>query len=446
MKNEFAKKDKYILFFAFIFILVPAFQNTGINAAIMLCGLSVLFLFIQVVIKREVAIFKTSFSSLDWFMTALAGIGLIDAGLFILGTHSDSMRGFWVLAISAMYFSMRSEWELTKECMQVIFFAGVILIILSLLHFLMNTDIILKIGMRDIGLIEEAALFIGLIGVYNFSLETNKIMNRLYAIGIVGCMVCLSLCGNDIALLLFVLGICLLIVNAERERVQLRKLLFCFFLSLFIPCNIVLLVNYTSFIHVEVSVWSLQASVVGELLLSIIAVFVCDYWDKIEEKQEDAMKNMQVFFKMVFRYIGFFGLLLLVIGVAEIRIGVENILKLFHDSGWTPEGVFISTFLEISARMGENIVTACNENALWLVYDAYGMIGVLFFVVLFVIFANRLWEVSKCTRKKDVLTWMLSVGILVGYVLLPMRPIMIPIDTFILMKTVHGNAVKKNER
>lgn len=445
MKGEFYKKDKYILIFAFSFILAPAFQNVGINIPVLICSLSALLVAVQLFVKKELSIFQAPFSHIDWIMFILAGIGLIDGILSVVGIRSSAMYGFGLLSIPLMYFAARTEWELVLECMNTIFIGGIVLIVLSLLYFVMNTDIILGIGMEDIGLIEEVAVFIGLIGVYIYSIETKKVMETIYCIGTVGCMICLALCGNDVALILFILGICLLIVNADREAVVVKKLLMCLFLSLFISCNAVLLVNYTSLIKVEVSVWSLQASVVAELILALVAIPVVNYWDKIEENQDGAIKNMQNFFKTLFRYLAGIGLSFVVLGLADITMGVENILRLFHDGGWNPDGIMTSALLEFSARMGKNITAAYNENMFRVVFEAYGIIGVLLSVPILGLISYKVWKAGKRTVKKDILIWILSAVIVVECVIMPVRPIMLPIYALILFKLIHGSVKREVE-
>lgn len=443
MQNEFSKKDKYILIFAFIFILIPAFQAFAMSVPILICGLAVVFLFIQIFIKKDGQIFKPPFAWIDWIMFALAGIGLVDGMLAIIGIRSDAMVGFALLTIPVMFFATRSDWEITKECLSVIFFGGVVLIVLAMVYFVMGTDILFGIGMTDVGLIEVVAILTGIIGAYLFSMAGMKRMAVLYGIGTFGAMVCLALCGNDIALLILVAGICLLIVNADREVEVIKRLLLCQFLALFIPCNVVLLVEYTSFVHAEVSTWSLQASVVGELVLCLLAVFVCKYWDEIEEKPEEAIKNTQMFFKSAFRYVIGFGVFLLFLGWVELRAGVENILRLFHDSEWKGDGIFSATMIEMASRVGENVMQAYEENALRLVYNAYGIVGVLILVTLLAFLGYLWWQYRRFTLRKDVIIWMLSAMVMLICILLPMRSVMIPIYTFFVWKMIHGGEGKR---
>ena len=443
MQSEFSKKDKYILIFAFIFILIPAFQAFAMSVPILICGLAVVFLFIQIFIKKDGQIFKPPFVWTDWIMFALAGIGLVDGMLAIVGIRSDAMVGFALLTIPVMFFATRSDWEITKECLSVIFFGGVLLVALAMVYYIMGTDILFGIGMTDVGLIAIAAILTGIIGAYLFSMAGMKRMTVLYGIGTFGAMVCLALCGNDIALLILVAGICLLIVNADREVEVIKRLLLCQFLALFIPCNVVLLIQYTSFIHAEVSTWSLQASVVGELVLCLLAVFVCKYWDESEEMPEEAIKNIQMFFKSAFRYVIGFGVFLLLLGWVELRAGVENILRLFHDSEWKADGMFSVTIIETASRAGKSIMQAYEENGLRMVLDAYGMVGVLALVVLLAFWGYKWWQLRRFTLKKDVIIWMLSAIVILCCILLPMRSVMIPIYTFFVWKMVHDGEGKK---
>ena len=443
MQSEFSKKDKYILIFAFIFILIPAFQAFAMSVPILICGLAVVFLFIQIFIKKDGQIFKPPFVWTDWIMFALAGIGLVDGMLAIVGIRSDAMVGFALLTIPVMFFATRSDWEITKECLSVIFFGGVLLVALAMVYYIMGTDILFGIGMTDVGLIAIAAILTGIIGAYLFSMAGMKRMTVLYGIGTFGAMVCLALCGNDIALLILVAGICLLIVNADRDVEVIKRLLLCQFLTLFIPCNVVLLVEYTSFVHAEVSTRSLQASVVGELVLCLLAVFVCEYWDEIEEIPEEAIKNIQLFFKNAFRYVMGFGVFLLLLGWVELRAGVENILRLFHDSEWKADGIFSATIIETASRAGKSIMQAYEENTLRLVFDAYGMVGVLALVFLLAFLGYKWWQLRRFTLKKDVIIWMLSAIVILCGILLPMRSVMIPVYTFFVWKMVHDSEGKR---
>ena len=443
MQSEFSKKDKYILIFAFIFILIPAFQAFAMSVPILICGLGVVFLAVQMFIKKDGQIFKPPFVWMDWIMFALAGVGLVDGMLAIIGIRSDAMVGFAVLTIPVMFFATRSEWEITKESLSVIFFGGAVLIALAVVYFIMGTDILFGIGMTDVGLIEAASILTGLIGAYLFSMARMKRVTVLYGIGTFGAMVCLALCGNDIALLILAAGICLLIVNADRDVEVIKRLLLCQFLALFIPCNVVLLVQYTSFIHAEVATWSLQASVVGELVLCLLAVFVCKYWDEIEEKPEESIKNIQMFFKSAFRYLIGFGVFLLLLGWVDIRAGVENILRLFHDSEWKADGMFSATIIEIALRAGKSIRQAYEENALRLSFDAYGIVGTLMLVALIVFLGYKWWQLRRFTLKKDVIIWMLSAIVILSCILLPMRAVMIPVYTFFVWKMVHDGEGKR---
>lgn len=434
MQSEFPKKNKYILIFAFIFMLIPAFQSLAMNVPILICGLAVVFLAVQMFIGKDGEIFAPPFTWLDRAMFAFAGIGLLDGILAIIGLRSDDMTGFILLTIPVMFFATRSEWEITKECLSVIFFGGVVLIALSLVYFIMDTEILFGIGMTEVELIEAAAILTGVIGAYLFSVAEMKQMTALYGIGTVAAIACLSLCGNDIALLILAAGICLLIVNADREVMVIKRLLSCQFLALFVPCNVVLLVQYTTFIHAEVSTWSLQASVAGELVLCLLAVFVCKYLDGMEEKPKEAIMNIQMFFKSAFRYVMGFGVFLMLLGWVELRAGVENILRLFHDSEWKADGIFTATIIEMASRAGKSIRQAYEENALHMMLEGYGMVGVLVLVLLLMLVGYKWWQLRRVTLKKDVVIWMLSAIVILCSILLPMRLGMIPVYTFFVWK------------
>ena len=86
---------------------------------------------------------------------------------------------------------------------------------------------------------------------------------------------------------------------------------------------------------------------------------------------------------------------------------------------------------------------AYEENALRLVFNTYGMVGVLALVLVLMFVGYKWWQLRKFTLKKDVMIWMLSAIVILCCILLPMRSVMIPVYAFFVWKMVHDSEGKR---
>lgn len=89
--------------------------------------------------------------------------------------------------------------------------------------------------------------------------------------------------GAQFLMLAIIVGVSACIMPVAE---QMKRVLQFFFGAAFLLCNMSLLFGYTDWLQVKNVTYSLETSIVGELALSALALYVLHEWDKIPENMD----------------------------------------------------------------------------------------------------------------------------------------------------------------
>lgn len=181
----------------------------------------------------------------------------------------------------------------------------------------------------------------------------DKIMQIVYVVSVV--LATLTMAVNAAWGTAFVAFVMLLIYSVANI---MKKLLQMFFGIAFLFCNMSLLINYTEIIRVDGLTYHLESSVVGKLVLCLLALYVFKQWDKIQEGVELTKVRLRRLQKACFyllKYGGFVLIILAVLSRINDKLGDSNIVQLFAGDKWEQlsTDVFAVTFyhfLKMSIR------------------------------------------------------------------------------------------------
>lgn len=222
----------------------------------------------------------------------------------------------------------------------------------------------------------------------------------------------------------------------------MRKLLQMIFGIAFLFCNMSLLVNYTEIIQVDGLTYHLESSVVGELILCLLALYVFKQWDKIPEGTELTKVRLSRLQRACFyllKYGGFVLIILAVLSRVNDRLGDSNIVQLFAGDKWEQlsTDVFAVTFLSLLENINQALIQAWHGNILAVMHQMYGVVGEIVITAVLAVACYKLDLTIRDRRIKDsLLTW-LAIGVLAAVICLPIMVEALPVYMMILLLALY---------
>lgn len=426
-------------------LLLPSaskLMNTGIffllfPVAILLLGLVEKRNLIKNFQRRGLLIYATVF--------LLSAIGLI---LKLSGILKDQQYEYGeflvVISMVLLCFALKDQVVWERWYLDIMLYAGGLILVLYFVNAAIAHDMIplWEKGTADIWYINMVAFLVMLIAVGQYMYCEDKLMQIIYIVSVV--LAALTMVVNaawGTAFLVFVMLLVYLVAIMPVAAV-IRKLLQMFFGIAFLFCNMSLLVNYTEIIQVDGLTYHLESSVVGELVLCLLALYVFRQWDKIPEGVELTRVRLSRLQKACYYLLRIGGIVLLFLAAlsrVNDKLGDSNIVQLFAEDKWEQisTDVFVVTFLSLLENINQALLQAWHGNIIAVAHQMYGIIGVLLVIAVLALACYKLYLIIRDRRIADSLLVWLAIGVLLAVICLPIKVEALPVYMMILLLALY---------
>ena len=426
-------------------LLLPSaskLMNTGIffllfPVAILLLGVVEKRDLIKNFQRRDLLIYVTVF--------LLSVIGLI---LKLSGVLQDQQYEYGeflvVISMVLLCFALKNQVVWERWFFVIMLYAGGLILVLYFVNTAIAHDMIplWGSGTSDIYYINMVAFLVMLVAAGQYIYCKDKIMQVIYIVSVI--LATLTMAVNAAWGTAFLTFVMLMVYSVAIVPVAaiMRKLLQMIFGIAFLFCNMSLLVNYTEIIQVDGLTYHLESSVVGELILCLLALYVFKQWDKIPEGTELTKVRLSRLQRACFyllKYGGFVLIILAVLSQVNDKLGDSNIVQLFAGDKWEQlsTDVFAVTFLSLLENINQALIQAWHGNILAVMHQMYGVVGVIIITDVLAVACYKLYLTIRDRRIKDsLLTW-LAIGVLAAVICLPIKVEALPVYMMILLLALY---------
>ena len=426
-------------------LLLPSaskLMNTGIffvlfPVTILLLGLVEKRNLIKNFQRRGLLIYATVF--------LLSAIGLILKLSGVLKNQQYEYGEFLVvISMVLLCFALKNQVVWERWYFDIMLYAGGLILVLYFVNAAIAHDMIplWGKGTADIWYINMVAFLVMLIAVGQYMYCEDKLMQIIYIVSVV--LAALTMAVNaawGTAFLVFVMLLVYLVAIMPVAAV-IRKLLQMFFGIAFLFCNMSLLVNYTEIIQVDGLTYHLESSVVGELVLCLLALYVFKQWDRIPKGVELTKVRLSRLQRSCF-YLLKAGCLVLCIlaalGRVNDKLSESNTAQLFAGDKWEQisTDVFAVTFLSLLENINQALLQAWHGNIIAVAHQMYGIIGVLLVIAVLALACYKLYLIIRDRRIADSLLVWLAIGVLLAVICLPIKVEALPVYMMILLLALY---------
>ena len=387
--------------------------------------------------RRDLLIYVTVF--------LLSVIGLI---LKLSGVLQDQQYEYGeflvVISMVLLCFALKNQVVWERWYFDIMLYAGGLILVLYFVNTAIAHDMIplWGSGTSDIYYINMVAFLVMLVAAGQYIYCKDKIMQVIYIVSVI--LATLTMAVNAAWGTAFLTFVMLMVYSVAIVPVAaiMRKLLQMIFGIAFLFCNMSLLVNYTEIIQVDGLTYHLESSVVGELILCLLALYVFKQWDKIPEGTELTkvrLSRLQSACFYLLKYGGFVLIILAVLSQVNDKLGDSNIVQLFAGDKWEQlsTDVFAVTFLSLLENINQALIQAWHGNILAVMHQMYGVVGVIIITDVLAVACYKLYLTIRDRRIKDsLLTW-LAIGVLAAVICLPIKVEALPVYMMILLLALY---------
>lgn len=435
----------YIPSFIVAMLLLPSASRI-MNIGILFLLFPVAVLLLGIVEKRNLI---KNFQGRDLLIYAifflLSVIGLI---LKLSGVLQDQQYGYGeflvIVSMILMCFALKDQVRWERWYLDILLYAGGLILVLYFVNAAIAHGMIplWENGTMDIWYINMVAFLVMLIAVGQYMYCEDKLMQIIYIVSVV--LAALTMVVNAAWGTAFLVFVMLLVYSVAIVPVAavIRKLLQMFFGIAFLFCNMSLLVNYTEIIQVDGLTYHLESSVVGELVLCLLALYVFRQWDKIPEGVELTRVRLSRLQKACYYLLRIGGIVLLFLAAlsrVNDKLGDSNIVQLFAGDKWEQisTDVFAVTFLSLLENINQALLQAWHGNIIAVAHQMYGIIGVLLVIAVLALACYKLYLIIRDRRIADSLLVWLTIGVLVAVICLPIKVEALPVYMMILLLALY---------
>ena len=274
------------------------------------------------------------------------------------------------------------------------------------------------------------AVFVASVALVFYEHATNQMLSISYIVMIVISVVAVAVFGNG-AVFTFMLFIPLFVavfVNPLAER--MKKLLIIFFVEAFLFANMSLLFNYTELIHTQGVTYSLESSVVGELVLALFALTVMKEWDKLPPDEDISRVRLCTLRRKCRKVLIACGLFIgfeLILGWDMGAMGNDVTVMFCKADGTVAEaGIFTNVVLKLFYGINKGFLAALHGNVIGLFAEKFGFAGVIIIGSVLIYLCYILYRHLKYSDiDRDALD-LVAVVALLQFMVLPVCMEMVP--------------------
>lgn len=426
-------------------LLLPSASKL-MNTGIFFLLFPVAILLLGVVEKRDLI---KNFQRRDLLIYAifflLSVIGLV---LRLSAVLQDQQYGYEeflvVISMILMCVALKDQVSWERWYLDILLYAGGFILVLYFVNAAIAHDMIplWESGTSDIYYINMVAFLVMLTAVGQYIYCKDKTMQVIYIVSVI--LATLTLAVNAAWGTAFLTFVMLMVYSVAIVPVAaiMRKLLQMIFGIAFLFCNMSLLVNYTEIIQVDGLTYHLESSVVGELILCLLALYVFKQWDRIPagvELTKVRLSRLQKACFYLLKYGGFVLIILAVLSRVNDKLGDSNIVQLFAGDKWEQlsTDVFAVTFLSLLENINQALMQAWHGNIIAVAHQMYGIIGVLLVIAVLALACYKLYLIIRDRRIADSLLVWLAIGVLLAVICLPIKVEALPVYMMILLLALY---------
>ncbi len=445
------------LSFLIIFMLIP-FTEDLIHPWILAAIVSAAGLVTGLAVGGRKTVFARMRYHQEYVMLVAAALSFGMAAFCVSEAPAGEYKGevFIYLGITALlYYVMRGQETVRLAYFDTVFVVGSMLLLFYFVSYAIAPGMLLvpECVLYNKSLTGGMAVVNGMIAVWGFCRAKECAKQVMYcAGGIVSLLVVACNREPGITLILFA-GIYAFILVVPPGEEYLKRCLSVFCGAVLILCNLSLLVNYTDFIKAEGLHYSLEGSVVGELLFSFFALYVMSIWDRLKEQgslNKNGLAGLQGRLRRLVRLMGRVLIIFMIFGGIHLWVGLDNFMFLFWGEKWDAmqKGVVAAALVEWVVRMSEMLSGFWNGNVLALCYSAGGAAGLLLGGTVLGWIFRRIWTTVR--GQKNIRLVFVVCGVILALMLFaPVALQMLPfyaVWIYILICGLQPAAVKKKTK
>lgn len=315
----------------------------------------------------------------NFFMPAL----VLGALLLPLASGIMDVRMLFLLFFAAAFIARRflGHQEFTTECINVVFYAASLVLTCYFVDTAVSDEMFPFFDglSNQKGFADMLALWVMLEAVLQYAYSDERKMDITYITAGITAELTLAVNGQwgaQFLMFAVIIGIAVIMMPlAER----MKRVLQIFFAAAFIMCNMSLLLNYAEWLQVEDISYSLETSVVCELLLSVLVLYVLHEWDRIP-KDIDIKKvrlySLQRGIMKIFKIVLLVTVAVIVIGY-DMGLGNDDTrISFLKENGEAAHpGIFTNTVVSLLYQVCEAFQSALSHNVIGTGFALAGFAG-----------------------------------------------------------------------
>lgn len=438
-------KNFFVPCFLAVMFLLPS-ANKLMSTGLFFLLFSVAIILLSIIEKQNLfkQMYKESIIAYASFFL-LSIIGLLLKHIGVLKNPQYGYGEFLVvISMILMCVALKNQVSWERWYLDILLYAGGLILLLYFVNTAIAHDMIplWESGTSDIYYINMVAFLVMLVAAGQYIYCKDKTMQLIYIVSVI--LATLTMAVNAAWGTAFLTFVMLMVYSVAIVPVAviMRKLLQMIFGIAFLFGNMSLLVNYTEIIQVDGLTYHLESSVVGELILCLLALYVFKQWDKIPEGAELSkvrLSRLQKACYYLLKYGGFVLIILAVLSRVNDKLGDSNIVQLFVGDKWEQlsTDVFVVTFLSLLDNINQALIQAWHGNILAVMHQMYGVVGVIIITAVLAVACYKLYLTIRDRRIKDsLLTW-LAIGVLAAVICLPIMVEALPVYMMILLLALY---------
>lgn len=323
------------------------------------------------------------------------------------GTKRGGEIFVYVGLLAALFYVMRVQDTIRMAQFDLVFYIGSAILLLYLVSYAVAADMLLVpvCLLSDQTVTNAVGIVNAMIAVWGFCREKERMRRAMYCAGGVVAFLVVALNDTPGMMILLLAGIYGFILTMPPGEVYIKRGLSLFIGAAFLTCNLSLVLDYTELFRLKGLSYSLQGSVLAELLLSVFTLYVVSIWDRLKENGELNKKGLSLLQKKLKKLAAVGGKLFLVFllfGGIHLWVGLDNFMLLFFGEKWAvmQEGIIISVLADWVIRISGALAGLWKGNVLACCFQAGGVIGLLIGTA---VIAWSLWRsINGLTARKNM--------------------------------------------
>lgn len=344
----------------------------------------------------------------EYIAYGIGGLGIFGILLYCFDLDIGHQEGYdaelCMLLFTLIYLTVKCRPELEKWYSDVILAGLVVLQTVCLIYYLVVPEMGGKLGafVKDKESVAVSAVLALLIAGTRYAHAREKQKQVLY--GVSAAIAAFVLAVNHDVLSLYIVAALLLVVVAfcEPKTEVIKRNLQVLGGYLFLLCNMSLATEYTKWIQIECTGYSLESSVIAEMFLCAFLCYVVHVWDKLPKRDKDArisvLRRLQKCLRM----------LLMVLGCV-----VAGVLLTGDRLGQLPDGMIWKGIEAEGIILYQAVQGVAESNVLYQSVGFYGALGLALVALLLTAAVERIRKRHKPVLSERRMIKVLAIAILV---------------------------------